>query len=618
MALTPDQLDRLALQYADAWGLLLDGTDTAVRDLWLAYGGVSDQAAAAWAAAAEPLITGAQATAAAQAAGWLDVQMANIGVEALPPSAAPVLEAPTMLLEQPIVRARALAATGMDYGLVMDQAGQYVGRLASTMVRAAEQDGRAQRARAVRTDVPDGYRAIAGGRLRLDKRSPLLYARVPGSRACGWCLVVADRPYSEQGVAGSWHAFCDCTWRVATPEDFGRMGQFADGAWRDVPGMDRSARRSTIQDGVDTAEAKADYWRQRARDTDDPIAESRYAKRADAWQAKADTRRTRLGDTGTAQEAVQDAAAALPTPGQFPAHVRTTPDALAWMREAHPGLDLRDLPDDWPDETMVPAMRRLDALATEYPEVASGLSVRPRPPVDQVPEDLRTASAWYDPRDHSITLGPMYQDVDLAERTALAGRKPFTDEQRAWYAKRGSYMGDDGPFYGNVAASPERTLTHEFGHAVDYRYRARITSIGTDLSGNNGVAVLNGIGWVDTSAPRGTLARLVHDMDTDLMTTSRTLSLYAQHNRSEAFAEAFAAMYHLPGGDSLPSSVALRRYLTLGTPGAVPITFAPRLDVDASMAALSRLGAQHGSIAAFLRTQDAAAASVYRALGLAT
>lgn len=296
MVLAVDDLDRLAMQYGDQWNLLLDGTDTALRDLWLTYGGVTDQALAEWMAAAEPLITGAQTVAADTAAAWLDLQVSNLGAETLPASTATTLEAPTLLLEQPVLKARTLVAEGVDYRLAMDQVQAYVSRLGSTLLRASEQAGRAQRSEAVAGYIPPGYRrSMVSGRLIRDYRAgALLYARVPGSQACRWCMVVADRPYSEQGVAGHWHAFCDCTWRVATPEDFGSMGQFAGGAWRDVQGTDRAMRRSTIQQGVQDAEAKADYWRQRAAETTDQAAETRYAKRADEWAAKADTRRQRL------------------------------------------------------------------------------------------------------------------------------------------------------------------------------------------------------------------------------------------------------------------------------------------------------------------------------------
>lgn len=291
--LEPDALDRMAFAYGDALELTMDGLDTALSGLWAEYGGITDADLRRWMTAAEPVIVGAQEVAAQNAAAWLDVNMTAIGAEALPPTAATALESPSLLLTEPPVRARYLLSQGYSYEAAMDTTSAYVRRLGSTILRAAEQEGRAQRASAVRTYVPEGYRAISGGRLRRDTRVSLLYVRVPNTTACAWCRLVADRPYGEEGVKGSWHAHCKCSWRLGTPQDFAGQGQFADGAWRDVSGADRAQRQSYKTNGVEHAEERAAYWRQRATDSKTDAEETRYTKRSEAWAKKAETRRAR-------------------------------------------------------------------------------------------------------------------------------------------------------------------------------------------------------------------------------------------------------------------------------------------------------------------------------------
>lgn len=230
-------LDQLAREYATQWELLLDGADYAMTGLWYEAGGITEAAAAAWVDTAGPVIEGVQTAAAELAAGWLDTQAAFLGAAELPPAAATVLEAPTAVLSSPPVRMRSLVAEGMQYADALGNTAGYVRRLASTTARAAEQAGRAQRAAAVADALPDDYYQGAGGKLKRRRRKGpggLRYTRVPDARACGWCRVVADRLYTEAGVAGQWHGFCRCTWRLAVAADAQRLGQLADYQWRDV------------------------------------------------------------------------------------------------------------------------------------------------------------------------------------------------------------------------------------------------------------------------------------------------------------------------------------------------------------------------------------------------
>lgn len=242
-------LDHLATRYGNAHELLMDGADAAMKGAWAEHGAAAITGSpAAWVDAAAPLMEGIQTTAASNAAAWVDVQAAAMGVDALPAVAAPLVETAPAALTSPVLRGQSLLAKGMDVADAVDTVSTYVSRLTTTATRAAEHAGRSQRTTQVQDAVAkavagtpsgqaadwDGYYAAMGVSAPKGQKKSLLWKRVPDSRACGWCRVVADQLYSEDGVKGKWHAFCRCTWRLATPEDAASIGQYGNSKWEDV------------------------------------------------------------------------------------------------------------------------------------------------------------------------------------------------------------------------------------------------------------------------------------------------------------------------------------------------------------------------------------------------
>lgn len=219
-------LDMLARQYGASYELVLDGADAALTTLWQQLGATAVGQPDVWATAAGPLIDGAQQAAAANAAGWLEVQVGAMGAD-LPLATSTVLDPPTAVLRSPVVRARTLLGQGLAPLDAVNRVATYVSRLTATTVRAAEQQGRAQAARQLAPAIASVQRSASSR-----------WVRVPDARACGWCRVVADQAYSEATVSGRWHAYCRCAWRLATPADMDRLGQYSRGSrWQDIIGQ---------------------------------------------------------------------------------------------------------------------------------------------------------------------------------------------------------------------------------------------------------------------------------------------------------------------------------------------------------------------------------------------
>lgn len=516
-------LDQLAREYAAQWELLLDGADYAMTGLWYETGGAGLEGTAAWARAAQPVIEGVQTAAAELATGWLDTQAAFLGAAELPPAAATVLEAPTAVLSSPPARMGNLLAQGAEYADALQNTAGYVRRLTSTTARAAEQAGRAQRADAVAAALPDDYYQGAGGKLNRRRRKGaggLRYTRVPDGRACGWCRVVADRLYTEAGVAGQWHGFCRCTWRLAVSADLDRLGQLADGQWRDV--IDQRAIPSS---GLDQATA---------------------------------------------------AAFGVFSPGDpWPSSIATTPEALSFMRQAHPGTSF-DIPDDWPAETVVPTLRQYDQLARDYPEVAEGITaITTQAPTGKTPDEAWAWASGAGTETRRIHLGSVYQDPDRFAAELASSVDPHTglldERRRAWLERRfpGVQVRDTDTLMWHVpgADSIESVMTHEFGHQVDYWMQDRLAELSRAAPGQ--VVTVVDLGYVKVTG-YGQLTNLVGDLDTQLAADVRQLSVYGRTNRAEAWAETFTARYHTPGAADLAAVRTQDAYLRI-VRGEVPL-----------------------------------------------
>ena len=427
-------LDELAREYGRQWELLLDGADYAMTGAWYDAGGPTSRAAT-WALEARPLIEGIQVTAADLATGWLDTQASFLGAVELPPATPTVLEPPTAVLEAPPKRMNRLLADGLDYADALDTTSGYVRRLTTTTARTAEQAARAQRADAVANALPADYDSR-----RSRGRKVLNYRRVPDARACGWCRVVADRLYSEEGVSGRWHAFCRCTWRLAVGGDAATLGQYSRGRWEGV--IDQRAGKN-------------------------PAA-------LEPPQAPAAVRSFKPGDP-------------------WPDDITTTAEAVNFLQQAHPNLTLDNI-DQLPDELADTTLRQLDELATQYPEVADELTVKLWDINEPQPDSLGSAFAWYTHggqtyndlgyvANNTITLGLDYHDADYLRQRKLRTFEPYSEDDLNWYRRKGAAVGDEFTTTWSVDLPDkvdEYTLVHEWGHAVDFHQREvieeRITS----------------------------------------------------------------------------------------------------------------------------------------------
>ncbi len=124
------------------------------------------------------------------------------------------------------------------------------------------------------------------------------YRRVPDGGACSFCLLAATQRYRDSDLMPL-HPGCGCG--IAPIIGTQDPGQVID---RDalarlkaegvVDEISLRRRISSADRVVDSYEDKARYWRERARDTADQAAETRYAKRADDWAAKAKDRKARI------------------------------------------------------------------------------------------------------------------------------------------------------------------------------------------------------------------------------------------------------------------------------------------------------------------------------------
>lgn len=551
-------LDELAREYGRQWELLLDGADYAMTGAWYEAGG-STSRAATWALEARPLIEGIQVTAADLATGWLDTQASFLGAVELPPATPTVLQPPTAVLEGPPKRMNRLLAQGLDYADALETTSGYVRRLTTTTARTAEQSARAQRADAVAQALPEDYDSR-----RRRGRKQLTYKRVPDARACGWCRVVADRLYSEEGASGSWHAFCRCTWRLAVGGDAATLGQYSRGRWEGV--IDERAGKNPA--ALEPPEAPAAV---------------RSFKPGDPW----------------------------------PDDITTTAEAVNFLQQAHPGLDLDllELPDELADTTL----RQLDQLATRHPDVAADIRVVLAPA-----DSDRSAYAWYAHggrtyRDvgyvekNTITLGAAFRDPAAMRASKLDGMETYSEAHQRWVRGRGSTkVGGEYAQAWSVQLPDfvdEYTLTHEWGHAVDYVRRdqiaARVAEVRRTMPDGHQV-VLEGVELLEPSGGLGRVSTLLDDIDHQLKKDSGYVSVYAQKNVREAYAEAYTAQWFgvLPAERSATLD-ALDRLAD----GRATITSAP---TDLALAQR----ADGESLAQFLNGQDDAARAAYAELGI--
>lgn len=245
----------------------------------------SEDAAARWLAAAQPLLLAAQSTAAGLALAFVGGYIgAATGTPAAPseftaadftePRGVPAFE----LLMRPVVTMRWELSKGVP-------------------MNAASTAGQVRAAQIGATDPMLAYRAASTAEMNANPKV-VGYRRVPDALACKFCLLASTQRYRD-GELMPLHPHCGCTvapivgskdpGQVLDKDTLGRLK--ADGV---IDEISRRRRISGAEQVVQNYEAKATHWREQARTTPDQEAETRYAKRADEWTAKAKARAAQL------------------------------------------------------------------------------------------------------------------------------------------------------------------------------------------------------------------------------------------------------------------------------------------------------------------------------------
>jgi hypothetical protein len=279
VAFTEAQLLLLAEQHQRQLLTIRDRTVTVARRLWQALAvDPSDAALGRWLQAAVPLLESAMQTTAAASLNYVPTYVAAAKGAAPAPSELAVSDFLRPrgvdiadVLERPFVTMR----TALADGATLDRAREIAGARASQFAA---------------TDPMLSARAASSEAMQIT-RDVVGYRRVPDSGACSFCRLAATQRYRD-GDLMPMHTSCGCS--VAPIVGDRDPGQIidrenlrqlkADGVIDEI-----SLRRyiSSTGDVVDSYEAKAREWRERARMADSGADETKYTKRADEWQRKA-------------------------------------------------------------------------------------------------------------------------------------------------------------------------------------------------------------------------------------------------------------------------------------------------------------------------------------------
>jgi hypothetical protein len=172
-----------------------------VAAAWAALPGVDDTALDQWLATVLPVVTGAEATAAADMAAYLALLVAEmtgqppryIGVPTEAVTGARLRRGtpPEAVYSRPMIQARTLLAQKLPYAEAMQGAGRRAELLAATDVQSARLYG----AQAIMATEP----RIVGYRRKLT-----------GTHSCGLCVVASTRRYHKADLMPR-HPGCDCT-----------------------------------------------------------------------------------------------------------------------------------------------------------------------------------------------------------------------------------------------------------------------------------------------------------------------------------------------------------------------------------------------------------------------
>ncbi len=276
--MTPDQIYRVARRGNDAVNRVRLSIGAQALARWRQVGNVDDAAALAFVQVVVPIIGSAQATAVAATRAYLgaaigeqvdvdvDRALATRGVD------------PAEVYRRPVVVARTALAEGRSWAEAMRLAGDRVVQLAETDVALAARDASRQ--------VLQGSSRVVG------------YRRVTDGQACPLCNLAATQRYHVEQLMPI-HGRCGCTVApIVGAADPGRIIDRQALAKLKADGVldERSLQRRVAEadDVVASYRDRAAHWRREAATTTDQQAETRYAKRADEWAAKADARAAEL------------------------------------------------------------------------------------------------------------------------------------------------------------------------------------------------------------------------------------------------------------------------------------------------------------------------------------
>ncbi len=282
------ELVRLARYHQNRQINLADRAQRAVGLAWRTFGGLTDAAMKAFVDAVTPIVS----TAITSSVMLTDAQLAQYCSYATGDTFAPLGVDPATIeyrgggvdiatvYARPVIVARVAISEGKTFAAAMTAGGARAAQLADTDPMLA--------ARAAATEIMQRVPRVQG------------YRRLADGNACEYCLVAATQRY-HVGNLMPIHPSCHCTTipiigtadpgRIIDKEAHARLK--ASGA---IDQKSYERRLADAQGVVENYQAAAAHWRDRARTTLDQEAETRYAKRADSWDAKAKARAAQVAD----------------------------------------------------------------------------------------------------------------------------------------------------------------------------------------------------------------------------------------------------------------------------------------------------------------------------------
>lgn len=259
--------DRLVVALGRVWGSVVVDPTSAVEERFVAV--AAPMLDAAMLAASSASLAYQQAYVSAAVGGQVE-PLALTPSEFVTPRGLPSVE----VLVKPIVTVRTALSSGRGWTDAVELGRQRLEQIGSTDPMLA---------------------ARAAGSAAMKARPQVVgYRRVTDGAACSFCRLAATQRYTD-GELMPLHVRCGCTVApIVGSKDPGQVIDRAELARLKADGViDEISLRRYIADTdrvVEDYRARAAHWREQARVTSDQAAETRYAKRADEWAAKAEKR----------------------------------------------------------------------------------------------------------------------------------------------------------------------------------------------------------------------------------------------------------------------------------------------------------------------------------------